>query len=371
MKVLQFVADGAPGGGTNHVLQLLHGCADMDLVLLTQQDSYLESVARKLPITVVTGDFQRSRIDRCAVRLVSETLEEHRPNLVHCHGGRAAFFASWTRNSAPRIYTVHGFHFARKKLAARIAGWLGELWAIRHMDQIVFVCEYDERLAHSSKLMPRGKKGRVIYNGVPAPDVKATGEKLGVGFIGRMVYQKNPLLFLDAIECLPNVTAVMAGGGDLEEQVRTEVERRGLGERVRMLGGLGHTEALSVLADLDVLLMTPRWEGLPLLPLEAMFLGVPVVSTAVGGIPEIITHGENGLLGGTGAALAEQVQEILDDTELRDQIVANASTRVGEQFGQDDMIRSVRQTYDSVITRQPRRRGAVASPILGRRQTHH
>lgn len=356
MKVLQIVCDGAPGGGTNHVLQLLGGLNQpIQCTLLTQQDTYLASEASKLGIDVRGGDFFRSRLDRKAVATIRDTIADVKPDLIHCHGGRAAFFRGLVFESVPTTYTVHGFHFARKpSLAKKSFGWAGELWNIRRCDQVIFVCDYDRQLALRSKLMPGSVPHRVIYNGIPAPAARPCNNKLGVGFIGRFVYQKNPQLFLDTIEQLDNVRAVMVGGGDLDDEVRNEIQRRGLSERITLLGSLDHQSTLDTLARLDVLLMTPRWEGLPLLPLEAMFLGVPVVSTPVGGIPEVLDHGVTGMLSEqeNAAQLADYTRMVLEDTNLRESIVAAARDKAERQFSQAAMLRAVEECYEQLSRSQ-------------------
>ena len=369
MKVLQFIADGSPGGGTNHVLQLLRGLAHpYKLILLTQQNSYLQQEAENLGIQVVTGDFFRSRIDPSAIQVVRDTLRRYQPDLVHCHGGRAAFFRSLVADPTPSLYTVHGFHFARKHWLARFAGWLGEFWSIRRLQQVIFVSDFDRKLAVRSKLLTARQRFRVIHNGIPAPNVdrSESTEKLGVGFIGRMVYQKNPQLFVEVLDRLPNVRAVMVGGGELESEVTQLIESRGLTDRVKLYGSLTHTDALHVLSKLDVLLMTPRWEGLPLLPLEAMFLKVPVVSTSGGGIPEVIDHGRTGLLAKSEDAseLASHVSALLLNNSLRNKIVENAARKVADQFGEEVMFRSVRETYQSLSRTRRKPIRSFVPPII-------
>lgn len=357
MKVLQFVADGSPGGGTNHVLQLLCGLPRAcESLLLTQQGSYLQHEAEKLGVQVQGGDFLRSRINPSAIRQARSTIRQYQPDLVHCHGGRAAFFRSFLMDAVPSVYTVHGFHFARKPALARSAGWCGEFWNFLRMQQIIFVCDFDRQLAARSRLLPAHKPFQVIYNGIPAPPVKQpdSSERLGVGFIGRMVYQKNPQLFVDAIARLPDIQAVMVGGGELEAEVVQLVQSRGLSDRVKFYGSLAHEETLQVLSRLDVLLMTPRWEGLPLLPLEAMFLKVPVVSTACGGIPEVLDHGQTGLLAESEDAdqLASHVNQLLHNQSLRREIVENAASKAASWFGQDVMLQRVWETYTAVSQKE-------------------
>ncbi len=348
MKILQFVADGAPGGGTNHVMQLLKGLgANYENVLLTQKDTYLFDLAKSNGIKVIGGDFFRGRFDRAAIATVREAIADERPALVHCHGGRAGFFRSFLSREIPTTYTVHGFHHAQKSLVPKTMGWVGEYWTMRRMDHVFFVSDYDRQLAVRQRLLPRTTSFRVVHNGIAPLKPNPTSERLGVGFIGRFVYQKNPELFLDVVERMPDQKFVMAGGGELDEKIRADVNSRGLEDRVELLGSLDHRSALEFISKLDVLVMTPRWEGLPLLPLEAMFMKVPVVSTAVGGIPEVIQHGETGMLSASENAdeLAGHISDIIADKKLRDSIVENAFERAHKHFSQDAMLTQIRDSY--------------------------
>jgi glycosyltransferase involved in cell wall biosynthesis len=356
-KIIQFVADGAPGGGTNHVMQLLTGLGtEIRNVLITEKDSYLYDLARSRGIEVVGGHFFKSRIDRGAVALVKKTINQYQPDIVHCHGGRAAFFQSFLSRRTPTIYTVHGFHHARKSLPARSLGWMAEFRTMRLMDKILFVSDYDRQLAIDQNLLPTAKPFRVIHNGIEPLEPRSGQQRLGIGFVGRFVYQKNPELFLDVVERMPEQKFVMAGGGELEEKIYDEVKRRGLSNRLTLLGSLDHVAALELISKLDVLVMTPRWEGLPLLPLEAMFKKVPVVSTAVGGIPEIIKHRETGMLSQSEDAqqLADHVQALIDDEDLRNAIVNQACAEVHLKFSQSTMLDQIRRTYNNVLVRRPR-----------------
>ncbi len=354
MKTLQFVADGAPGGGTNHVMQLLTGLGDdVENVLLTQKDSYLYDLAKSKNISVVGGDFFRSRLDREAIRKVRETIETEKPDLVHCHGGRAGFFQSFLSRKTPTVYTVHGFHHARKSFVPRTSGWAAEMWTMSRMDQILFVADFDRQLAVRQKLLRGNKSFQVIHNGIAPLEPQSGSESLGIGFIGRFVYQKNPQLFLEVVKRLPDQNFVMAGGGELEPEIREMVKQLGLEDRVKLLGSLDHKAALEFISKLDVLVMTPRWEGLPLLPLEAMFMKVPVVSTAVGGIPEVIEHGETGLLSSEDAdELAKNVNVLINDAEIRSSIKRQAFEAAHEKFSQKNMLAKIKRSYGQLLERR-------------------
>lgn len=253
MKILQFVCDGAPGGGTNHVLQLLNAnWEDAQGVLLTQQDSYLHQTAESNGTTVFGGDFFRSRFDPAAVSRIKKVVKEVQPDLIHCHGGRAGFFQSFLSRSIPTVYTIHGFHHARKSLAGRTLGWAAELRTFGKMDQVLFVSHFDQQMAVNQNLLAPKQSHRVIHNGIKPLKPRQTTERLGVGFVGRFVFQKNPQLFLDVVEQMPDVNFVMVGGGELDEEVKREIASRGIEDRVTLLGVLDHASTLEVISKLDV-----------------------------------------------------------------------------------------------------------------------
>jgi glycosyltransferase involved in cell wall biosynthesis len=351
MKLLHFVADGRPGGATTHVLQLLAGSQDRDqLGLLTQSKSYLAQQAEKMGVPVFEGNFFRSRLDANAVRQAENAAAGFQPELIHCHGGRAAFFQSWTKNRVPWVYTVHGFHFSHKSFLARKLALLAERRSIKCASGVIFVSEYDRELAIRERLLPSSQTCHVIHNGVPKPTpshVEPLGE---IGWIGRLEYQKHPEMFLDIMEQLPGRRAVLAGGGSLDDIVDREIQRRNLGDRVRRVGSLDHEASINLLAGLDVLVMTSRWEGLPLTPLEAMHLGVPVVSTSVGGLIEIIDHRRTGMLSEheSSQELVDAIRELDGNPELRTSISQCASHMVATDFSEESMLRQTEAAYEHI-----------------------
>jgi glycosyltransferase involved in cell wall biosynthesis len=170
-----------------------------------------------------------------------------------------------------------------------------------------------------------------------------------VGFVGRLVYQKDPLLFLDVMEQLPEYGGVMIGGGDLEDRVQADIEGRRI-LNLQYLGPKDHAEVIEILPTFSVLLMTSRWEGLPILPLEAMELGVPVVATNVGGISEIIKDGENGVLidGRSPGEIANAVRSVLTNEEYRLRLIKNGKHRIQETFSEERMLKEINKHYKSI-----------------------
>jgi glycosyltransferase involved in cell wall biosynthesis len=348
MRVLEVVADGDPGGGTTHVVQILEGLRqEYSLGLVTQRESYLSHHAESLGVPVFGMDFFRSRLDPRAPIRLSRIVQEFDPQLVHLHGGRAAFFAALASPKAPTIYSVHGYHFLHKNTVMRRLALSAERLAARRAKEIVFVSRYDASVAEDYKIASATGRRTIILNSVPLPEGSgAHADPRHVGFAGRLEHQKDPSLFLDVMEKLPEYHATMIGRGTLEAEVKAEIERRSL-FNVRMLGALPHSELLEALPGFGVVVMTSRWEGLPILPLEAMWLGVPVVAANVGALDEIIEHEKSGLLVDSRSPedFVRAVERLAEDTELRERIVKSARDRIRSHFSEKRMLADIWTLY--------------------------
>jgi glycosyltransferase involved in cell wall biosynthesis len=181
----------------------------------------------------------------------------------------------------------------------------------------------------------------VLPNAVPSPGGLAPREELRrslglngrnvLAFVGRFGPQKALGVALDAVAQVEGVTLVLAGDGEGRREL--EVQALPLGDRVRFLGALPRERALELLAAADASLLTSAWENLPHSVLEALAVGTPVIATAVGGVPEVVQDGVNGLLvpPGDAAATAEAVRRFFGDGELRERLRAAAAPSV-ERF---------------------------------------
>jgi glycosyltransferase involved in cell wall biosynthesis len=242
---------------------------------------------------------------------VRRLLRSGRFALMHSHGLTAATQAAAANLGVglPHAATVHDplrpeqFRGFRGSLKRCVMGRL-----LRRLDAIV--CVGNDIRANLLEYLPALRPDRlvVIRNGIDtdrfAPGSPAADDdlkrRLGldpgvtlVGFLGRFMVQKGFLPLLGAIERLVREGSprpfhlVAVGSGDFEREYRAEVERRGLREYVSMLGFV--MDVRPVLRQLDLLAVPSLWEALPLLPMEAMAAGVPVLGTYCIGLREVLS----------------------------------------------------------------------------------
>jgi glycosyltransferase involved in cell wall biosynthesis len=182
---------------------------------------------------------------------------------------------------------------------------------------------------------------RVTVMPNPAPDSRPSAsrdelrKRFGIEgntlvFAGRLTAQKSLPVLLEALARVDDVSLVIAGAGDERAAVAREVARLGLGRRVRLLGALPRDSVIDLFGAADATVLSSSWENFPHTVVESLAVGTPVVSTAAGGVGEVVVDGCNGLLVPVGdvAALAAAVRRYFDDEQLRSSLRDNASPSV-------------------------------------------
>jgi glycosyltransferase involved in cell wall biosynthesis len=176
---------------------------------------------------------------------------------------------------------------------------------------------------------------------------------LVIGGVGRLVEQKNFALFLEVAARVlaghPSVLFLIAGTGPQEEELKTRAVALGIHERVRFQGHV--SDRLSLYHAFDALLMTSDFEGTPMVLLEAMSCGLPVVASAVDGIAEVCTDGHDALLlpPGDVAGFATALKGILQDDGLRKTLGMNAQNTILDRYEIRQLVRRIEGIYDEVL----------------------
>jgi glycosyltransferase involved in cell wall biosynthesis len=176
---------------------------------------------------------------------------------------------------------------------------------------------------------------------------------LVIGGVGRLVAQKNFALFLEVAARVlaghPSVLFVIAGTGPEEEELKARAVALGIEEQVRFLGHV--SDRLALYHAFDALLMTSDFEGTPMVLLEAMSCGLPVVASAVDGIAEVCTNGHNALLIAPGdvAGFTAALEGMLKDDGLRSNMGRNARNTILERYEIRHLVRRIEGIYEEVL----------------------
>ena len=196
---------------------------------------------------------------------------------------------------------------------------------------------------------------RVVYNGVDAERfaiARAPHAGACIGTVGRIETQKNIGLFLRAAAAVaasrPDVSFVVAGDGSLRHSMMAEADAVGLGQRVRFPGPI--EDIPDLFSRLDQFWLSSDWEGTPNVVLEAMAAGLPVIATSVGGTPEILEHGETGILVPPRdvTAIVAESRRLLENPREAETLGQRARVAATERFSIPAMVAATEAVYREV-----------------------
>lgn len=173
-----------------------------------------------------------------------------------------------------------------------------------------------------------------------------------LAFAGRLTRQKALGDLLAAVADLDAVTVLLLGEGPERARLEAEVQRLGLGGRVRFLGGGDRDDVLRLFAAADAAVLPSAWENFPHTVVEALAVGTPVVATAVGGVPEVVAHGDNGLLVPPHdvPALRAAIERLAREEGLRARLASRAAPSV-EPLSEDVLLATVEERLLEVALR--------------------
>ena len=232
----------------------------------------------------------------------------------------------------------------------------------REAEAVVTCCEANAEYIRSTVPAADRPPVMVIHHGVelerfaPVPR-GAAGEAPAITSIGRLVEKKG---FEDLLRALATLRdrevefrCRIYGEGPLQERLSRLRDRLGLREHVNLMGARDSDEVVAALATTDVFALTPTVtddgdrDGIPNVLVEAMACALPVVTTAVGGIPELVENGVNGALVAPGdpAGVADALQQLLDDPSLRSRLGAAARIGVEDAYDVDKAARRLRDVF--------------------------
>src|SRR3989344_3214046 len=271
------------------------------------------------------------------------------PKIVHAvmesYAGIALVIFSRLNKKVKTILTLQSGDLDMPEKVKKIPVWLWQ--KIHQMPNLV--------IGISSALEARAKrlgaaKTLVIYNGVDFKRLeeikKEQPEQPTISVVARLSKEKGLDYLIKSLPLIakkiPDIRLVMVGDGDMRSELIWLVKQEKLESRVRFLGSLPNDQAMRQVAKSSVFVLPSLGEGLGIVILEAQALGVPVVATNIGGIPDCVKDGATGILVQikNPEAIAEAVIKVLENQSLADELVANAKKelyrfdwqRIAEQY---------------------------------------
>jgi len=370
-RIAHVITESTPfGGAQRNTLLTLGGLvqAGYEAELLCGPGGPLIEEARAIAVPVhVIPDLIRPidlLKDWRAYRHLHALFGRRRYDIVHTHSTKAGLLGRLAARRAGVpvvVHTVHGVPFELKRdLKTRLYIGLERL-AASVTDCLVCVGETLRQEQIAMGIAPPAKLV-TIYSGIDfstyVPQRSALEQKhqLGleeawpiVGNIGRLSQQKAQYDLIEAVarlrEKYPRIRLLLVGEGELRPALERQIERRQLASQVSLLGE--RQDIADLLNIFDVYAASSRWEGVGRALSEAMYWGLPIVTTPVNGVKELIVHEQTGLHVPPGApgALADAIDRLLSEHTLAKQLGVQAQAKVREIMDSQQMIRAIEALY--------------------------
>ena len=345
MRILQIITLCELGGAQSVVANIANAlCEDNEVVVASGEgDGKMWQMLDKRVTRVHLKSLKRELSFADDMRTLHDLRKLYRkfkPDIIHLHSSKAGMLGRLAFPAKKIVYTVHGFDTIR--LAHRQFLALEKLMQYR-CKSIVAVSEYDERNLLAENI---NRNVTTVYNGISVPEVKSDLSfgipekyKKVVLCIARTSYPKNHILFMEVAKLLPQYAFVWIGNKE---------EIPGVPENAFFLGNIQN--AAMYCSKADIFMLSSEYEGLPIVIIEAMSCGKPVVASNVGGISELVYNDVNGFVLDNKAELfAEKIEYILENEEVYNGMAKKSMEMYLEKLTVDNMVDKYNEVYKTVL----------------------
>jgi glycosyltransferase involved in cell wall biosynthesis len=371
-RILHLIHSTAFGGGPAMVELIctrLQGSEfEMSLVSDGQGDLPARLASAGVRVTALPltdkGSFARN------IPRLAGVIRRESPDLVHVHGHWAASLGQLALQLAGRPATIYSVQWPAylddTNLYSRARNWIAEGLACRLAARVVAVSNADRQTLARRRLASPHKL-TVIYNsfdprkfsslGAPSEGSARTSGGAVLGFVGRLADQKGCEFLIEAmpavIQAHPQVRLRIVGDGPDRPRLDALVKRLHLSPSVEFLGYQPASSA--VMAGFDALIVPSIYDVHPLVAVEAMACGLPVVASAVGGLAETVVDGKTGFLVAPRRPdqLASAINRLLTSETLRRSMGVEARRRALEQFSPEVCVAAYAAEYRALLARRP------------------
>jgi len=353
MRILYLITKSEAGGAQTHVAELCRYFSSLghEVGVLSYPGGWLQSEIERNGAKFLSNKYFSNSLNPInffkALLKTKELIYDFKPDLVHCHSSAAGVYGRLSvRNKIRTLYTAHGWGFnIGVSWWQKILAILVEKILSSYAQKIICVSQFVKDLAIKYKIAPE-EKFEVVLNGVELlPEKFLDNEKLDITFVGRLAEPKDPMLLLKAVEQIKNNFVVnIVGAGPKFSELEKYINSHNL-TNVNLLGELDREKTLGVLRNSDVFVLVSKWEGLPITVLEAMSVGLPIISSDVGGVSEAVDANNGILIYNDVVDLKIALKKLIVDKDLRDRMGKNGRYKIQTIFSLEEMLKKINNIY--------------------------
>jgi glycosyltransferase involved in cell wall biosynthesis len=362
---IMYIIDSLKFGGAEMLLLAMvrQYAAEHDISVVYFTPGPLEDDIRALNVPVHRISTRGMKDPRVIPRLVA-MMRQEKPDVVHTHLSKsdvAGLMAAAMAGVPARISSIHNVDpWRQKKLLSEVM----KQWTktCHHMIAVSegvreYVLEWSdyppEKITTIDNGIDLGRFDPATVSPIDKMQFGIPEDALTVSMVARLEESKGHHILLEAaakvVKAMPSVYFMIVGDGHLRPALEAQRDSLGLQDNVIFTGV--QRDIPGVMRAVDIITFSSLWEGLPVALLEAMAMANPVVSTSVGGIPKVITDGEDGLLvpKEDADALATKLLKVLYDNDLRAHMGQNARQTIEREYSSAAMHRQILDLYEKTL----------------------
>lgn len=313
MRILHVLNTDRFSGAENVVCQIISMCkSDTVEFFYCSMDGQIRESLNERKIDFVP-------INKMSVSELKRVIKEVNPDIIHAHDMRATFTASMACGKKPLIAHIHNNAYDSRCLSLKSIAFLLASLKCRH---VFWVSDTSYNDYYFKRFIQ--KKSSRLYNIIDIVSLQQQAAKANdfvaydVVYLGRLSVEKDPARFIrimkKVIDHRSDTKIAVIGNGNLENDIQEMARQLNLTNNIDFLGF--QEKPYMYLNKAKVMVMTSKWEGIPMSALEAMALGVPIVSTPTDGLTMLIENGKCGFLSNEDNILAGKIELLLSNEEL-------------------------------------------------------
>lgn len=347
MKILHLLTSNIYSGAENvacQIIDMFRNDSDIEMAYCSPDGDIRKALNEKDIIFLPLKSF--------TIKEVRRAIKQYKPDIIHAHDMRASVWATLFCGNTTIISHIHNNSFEARKISFKSLIYLIASIKIKH---IIWVSESSFYGYKFNNLI--NNKSEILYNIIDRKKLieKKNKDKQSynydIVFLGRLSVPKNPIRLMNVIKCIvdncPYVKVAIVGSGELDDEVKSFAEKNGLSDKISFLGFVENP--YKILSDSKLMIMTSLWEGTPMCALEAMSLGVPIVSTPTDGLKYLVKHNSTGFLSDKDEELIDYSINIISNKELRKTMSNNSIKRIKELMNINNYKNKILDIYESIF----------------------
>ena len=343
MKIMHVLSSNRYSGAENVVTFIIkHLKNDYDFIYCSEKGQ-IEKILNEEEIPY-------NLVDKASFRNIKYLIKKENPDIIHAHDVKATLICALLKEKRKLISTIHVNNSNMAKFNLKTLLLLVCSTRVDHFFWVSNSCfenyKFKKFIINKSEIL----NNILSYDEV---NYKASldSEKYDydVVYIGRLDYQKDPERLMEILKSISVrndcYKIAIVGVGEYSNYVLDYIDKY----KLKNIVYLGYkNNPLKILKDSKVMIMTSRFEGTPMVALEALALGIPIVSTPVDGMKDLIINNYNGYITDDNSLIISHITEIIENRSMQNYLSANAVKVFMKKCNVEEYLKKIRKEYDNV-----------------------